>query len=216
MLARVMLGVLRSASLVPVPRDRRQNSGCERCMRLQSPAESDGLGRRFERNDDISRQGAAGSAGVHSPTLNYAAAARFVALAARAFARFATSAAFLAGDILFIAAFAGGALTAAFLTTAFFASAFFSAHLFFRAATMLALPAALSLCLALAGAGAVTGAGASVSPRTFAHRRCWASFMRRIASGENFRRFLSGAGSVVPTAAVSVAPLASSVRRSAI
>lgn len=104
---------------------------------------------------------------------------------------------------------AGGALTAAFLTAAFLAGAdffaagecafnadFFAAQRFFKAATMFALPALLSVRFGLAGAGAV-GAGGAASPRTFAHLRCWASFMRRIAAGENFRRFRCGGASVV-------------------
>ena len=56
------------------------------------------------------------------------------------------------------AAFAGGALTVAFLTTDCFAAAFFAAHLFFRAAMMLARPALLNCRL---GFGVATGAGVS-------------------------------------------------------
>jgi hypothetical protein len=75
--------------------------------------------------------------------LNYALAARFAALAARAFAKFASNAAFRAGDNFF---FAGGVFVAGFsvLWTA--------AHRFFVAATIAARPALLSFRLALGGA----------------------------------------------------------------
>jgi hypothetical protein len=143
---------------------------------------------------------------------------------------------FLAG-VLRLAAFAGGAFTAAFLTGAFFrairlatgdcafaaalfaaffapffrpaatflaatgcalaASARFSAQRFLSAATIAALPALLSFRLGFV-VSAAAGAGGSDSPRTFAHRRCWASFILRRAAAENFLR-LRGA---VPSVAV--------------
>ena len=59
---------------------------------------------------------------------------RFAALAARAFARFATSAAFRAGDISFFA----GALFAAG-----FSALWIAAHRFFVAAMILAIPSLL-------------------------------------------------------------------------
>src|ERR1035438_1564360 len=85
------------------------------------------------------------------------AAARFAALAARALARFATRAAFRAGDIFFLA----GAFAAAFCAL------WTASHRFFVAATIAALPAALSFRFAF-GAVCVAGADGSDSPRTFA------------------------------------------------
>ena len=94
-----------------------------------------------------------------------APAATLAALAARAFARFATSAAFRAGDSFVLA-------------TAFFAAGFFAcfvawnaAHLFFVASEMAFLPAALILRFGFDFPGAA-GAGRSDSPRILAHRRC--------------------------------------------
>ena len=100
--------------------------------------------------------------------LFYAVAARFAALAALAFARLATSAAFRAADIFL---FAG----AVFGSEAAF---FDSAHLFRCASAIAFLPAALILRFALGSFGVSAGAGASDSPRTFAHLRFCASLMR--------------------------------------
>ncbi len=131
------------------------------------------------------------------------AVARFAARAALAFTKFESSAAFLAGDILF---FAGAVFVAAF-------SALWTAsQRFLVAATIAALPAALSLRFVF-GAGAVTAAGASDSPRTFAHLRCCASRILRNASGENFLRLRVGASVV---AAVSTGAPESTARSSAI
>src|SRR5438046_1133711 len=98
-------------------------------------------------------------------------AAALAALACRAFARFATSAAFLAGDSFFFAT--------AFFAMAFFATgtvltaaAFFAAHLFFKAATIAALPAALSLRFGIEGSGVAACDGDSVVPLIAAHRFC--------------------------------------------
>ncbi len=124
-----------------------------------------------------------------------APAVALAALAARAFARFATSAAFRAGDSFL---FATAVLAAVFFWVAGFdlaAAAFFSAHRFFNAATMFALPALLSFRFAF-GASGIAGAGDSDSPRILAHRSCWASFMRRRAAAENSRRLIVGASGV--------------------
>ena len=79
--------------------------------------------------------------------------------------------------------------------------AVFPAQRFFKAATIAALPAALSLRFVF-GTGAVTaaGTGASDSPLIFAHRRCWASFIRLRAVAENFLRlpFVGSGVAVVP------------------
>src|ERR1017187_9442983 len=89
-----------------------------------------------------------------------APAATLAALAARAFARFATSAAFRAGDSFVLA-------------TAFFAAGFFAcfvawnaAHLFFVASEMAFLPAALILHFGFAVA---VLDGDSASPRSEEH-----------------------------------------------
>lgn len=124
------------------------------------------------------------------------------------------AATFLAGAAFF-AAFADGAVTAAFLAavfletgTAFFA-AFSLAHLFFKAATMFALPALLSVRLGFAGSGAV-GAGGADSPRTLAHLRCWASLIRFSASALNLRLDLCAFGSATREAGVPVSVARSS------
>src|SRR5260370_12422680 len=112
-------------------------------------------------------------------------AVALAALAARAFARFATSAAFRAGDSFF---FATAFFAAAFFCTAgfgFAVAAFFSAHRFFNAATMFALPDLLSFRFLGFGASGVAGAGGSDSPRILAHRSCWASFILLRAAAEN-------------------------------
>jgi hypothetical protein len=95
--------------------------------------------------------------------LDYADA-RFAARAALAFAKFASNAAFLAGDIFFFAA-------AVFV--AGFCSLWTASHRFLSAATIAALPALLSFRFAFGATGVTgAGAGASDSPRTFAHLRC--------------------------------------------
>jgi hypothetical protein len=80
--------------------------------------------------------------------LIYATTAFFAALAARAFARFATNAALRAGDSLRFAFFVAGA---AFFAAgcAFEASAFFNSHRFFVTAMIAFLPAAESFRLGL-------------------------------------------------------------------
>ena len=117
----------------------------------------------------------------------------------------------------FFAAFFTGAVFAADFFAAsgviFTAAAFFAANLFRNAATMLALPAAVSFRFGLTGSG-VTGVDEGLeSPRIFAHRSCWASFMRLRAAAENFLRpCVDGSG----VAAVSVRPPGSIARSSAI
>src|ERR1039457_2041172 len=108
-----------------------------------------------------------------------APAATLAALAARAFARFATSAAFRAGDSFVLA-------------TAFFAAGFFAcfvawnaAHLFFVASKMAFFPAALILRFGFAVA---VLDGDSASPLDAAHRFRWASPMRFRAAALIFRR----------------------------
>src|ERR1039458_1561500 len=115
-----------------------------------------------------------------------APAATLAALAARTFARFATSAAFRAGDSFVLA-------------TAFFAAGFFAcfvawnaAHLFFVASEMAFLPAALILRFGFAVA---VLDGDSASPLDAAHRFRWASPMRFLAAAPIFRRLpLVGSG----------------------
>ena len=114
-------------------------------------------------------------------------------------------AAFLAD---FAAFFRAGA---AFLAAAF-AFAALPALAFLRFATSLAFAAAESFRLGFSGSEAA-GADSPDSPRTFAHRRCWASRIRRIAEAENFRRLRPGASGV---AAVSAVPPGSMARSSAI
>ena len=67
------------------------------------------------------------------------------------------------------------------------ASALFFAHRFLSASWMAFLPAAESLRLAFGGSGLACDGGAD-SPRILAHRRCWASFIRRRVAAENLRR----------------------------
>ena len=104
----------------------------------------------------------------------------------------------------FTAAYSVETFTAAFLTAVFFATAFLLAAFFgvrvtafvfaaltvaqrLRAASAIAfLPAALIFRFGLASA--LIGVDGSDSPRIFAHRRCWASFILRRVSAENFRR----------------------------
>jgi hypothetical protein len=82
---------------------------------------------------------------------------------------------------------------AAFLGVAFLAaaadSARFSAHRFLVAAIILFMPSALIRRFGLAGSFA---AGDPDSPLILAHRRCWASFIRRRAAAENFLRLCVG------------------------
>src|ERR1017187_8236307 len=93
-----------------------------------------------------------------------APATTLAALAARAFARFATSAAFRAGDsfVLATAFFAAG-------FSAFFA-AWNAAHLFFVASEIAFLPAALILRF---GFAVTVLDGDSASPLDSAHRFRW-------------------------------------------
>ena len=135
-----------------------------------------------------------------SHAVNYAVA-RFTARAARAFARFASNAAFRAGDSFL---FAGAVFDAGF------SAWWIAAQRFFVAATIAALPALLSLRL---GLGAANGAGGSVAFWDSAHRFRWASPMRFRAAALIFRRLrVAGSGG----AAVSAGPLDSSARSSAI
>jgi len=87
--------------------------------------------------------------------------------------------------------------------------ALFSAHLFFKAATMAALPALLSLVLAL---GVVITATGVDSPRTLAHLAFWARAILRRADAEIFR-FVEAGGAVE---AAGVLPPAKCARSSAI
>ena len=114
-------------------------------------------------------------------------AVAFAALAARAFARFATSAAFRAGDSFFFAI--------AFFSAGFFAcfAAWNASHLFFVAATIAALPAALILRF---GFGVSFSDGDSDWPFDSAHRFRWASLMRFRAAALIFRRVPIGASGV--------------------
>src|ERR1035437_8779564 len=134
-----------------------------------------------------------------------APAATLAALAARAFARFATSAAFRAGDSFVLA-------------TAFFAAGFFAcfvawnaAHLFFVASEMAFFPAALILRF---GFAVTVLDGDSASPLDAAHRFRWASPMRFLAAALIFRR-LGFVGSGVAEAGCA-GPAESMERRSAI
>ena len=132
--------------------------------------------------------------------LNYAWAARFAALAARAFARFATSAAFRAGDIFL---FAGALLAAGF-------AALTASQRFFVAATIAALPARLSFRFFL---GAASCADGSVVFFDAAHLFRCASAIAFLPAALIFRR-LGVAGSAV--AAGSVGPPVSQPQSSAI
>jgi hypothetical protein len=129
----------------------------------------------------------------------FAASARFAALAARAFARLATNAAFRAGDsFLFAEVFFAGAFCALWIAS----------HRFFVAATIAALPALLSFRL---GLGAASGPDGSVAFLEAAHRFRCASPIRFLAAALIFRR-LGVAGSDV--AAVSMGPAPDSKARS--
>jgi len=123
-----------------------------------------------------------------------APAATLAALAARAFARFATSAAFRAGDSFLFGK--------AFFTAAFFAcfAAWNAAHLLFVASEIAFLPAALILRFGFAVA---VLDGDSASPLDAAHRFRWASPMRFLAAALMFRR-LGFVGSGVAAASVGV------------
>ena len=145
--------------------------------------------------------------------LNYAAAARFAALAARAFARFATIAAFRAGDIVFFGPIADGAFFeagGAFLAP--FAFAPFAALAFLRWAVRIAFAAAESFRLGFAGTGVATGAEGSESPLILAHLALCPSAILRLAAAEIFR--FGGAPS--DGAAGAVGPPVNSARSSAI
>jgi hypothetical protein len=104
-------------------------------------------------------------------------------------AAFFTAAFFLAGVVFFV-------------IVADLAAARFRAHIFFVAAMIAALPAALSFLFGF-GAFAGAGAGGSASPLTLAHLAFWAKAILRRAAAENFFRFLAGASDV---AAISVEP----------
>ena len=88
--------------------------------------------------------------------------------------------AFFAADFATPALFAPSAVACA--------PAFFSRHRFFRAATIAALPAALSLRFGREGLGVPDVAADSDSPRILAHRRCWPSLIRFLAAALIFLR----------------------------
>src|ERR1035437_4021751 len=118
---------------------------------------------------------------------------------------------------VFREAFTGAFFAAVFLAggcwalAAVFAAALFAAQRFFNAATIAALPAALSLRFGLVASGA-TGDDGSDSFLDSAHRFRWASPMRFRAAALIFRLRFVGA----PGAAVSVGVLVSIWRSSAI
>ena len=87
----------------------------------------------------------------------------------------------------FFAAFFTGAAFAADFFAATGAAAFFAASLFRNAATMLALPAALSLRFGFAGSGVAGDDGDSVVPLIAAHRFCCPRAIRRRAAAETLR-----------------------------
>src|ERR1019366_2147550 len=134
-----------------------------------------------------------------------APAATLAALAARAFARFATSASFRAGDSFLFGK--------AFFTAAFFAcfAAWNAAHLLFVASEIAFLPAALILRFGFAVA---VLDGDSASPLDAAHRFRCASPMRFLAAALMFRR-LGFVGSGVAEADCA-GPAESMERRAAI
>ena len=134
----------------------------------------------------------------------YAPTVAFAALAARAFARFATSAAFRAGDSFFLAI--------AFFSAGFFAcfAAWNAAHLFFVASEIAFLPAALILRF---GFAVTVLDGDSASPLDSAHRFRWAAPIRFRAAALIFRCLPFGPSGV---AAVAVGPPWSMARSSAI
>ena len=102
------------------------------------------------------------------------------------------------GGLFFAAPASAAFLTTAFLRAgaAFAASALFCAHRLLAASWMAFLPAAESFRLAF-GASGLTFAGGSDSPRILAHRRCWASCIRRRVAAENFLRLRGVASGVV-------------------
>jgi hypothetical protein len=90
-------------------------------------------------------------------------------------------------------------------------SAFFAAHRFFKAATIAALPLALSLRFGFVAPG-VAGAG-SDSPFNFAHLAFCPRAILRLAAAEMILRFLAGASGLV---AATPGPPGSIARSSAI
>jgi hypothetical protein len=109
-------------------------------------------------------------------------------------------AAFLTGP-LFFAGFAGNAFVTALLAAAFvlvgadfFAvaacafAAFANRQRFFVAATIRFMPSSLIRRLDFGGSDVAAETGGPDSPRIFAHRRCWASFIRFRAAEENLLR----------------------------
>src|SRR5664279_5048061 len=76
-----------------------------------------------------------------------------------------------------------------------FAAAFCKRQRFFVAAMILAIPSLLIRRFGPVAFG-IVGTGGADSPRIFAHRRCWASFMRCRAAAENFFRLRVGASGV--------------------
>ena len=152
----------------------------------------------FGQTNSVEQQGVAGPTGARSAQLRLCP--RFAALAARAFARFATSAAFRAGDIFL---FAGALLAAGF-------AALTASQRFFVAATIAALPARLSFRFFL---GAASCADGSVVFFDAAHLFRCASAIAFLPAALIFRR-LGVAGSAV--AAGSVGPPVSQPRSSTI
>jgi hypothetical protein len=119
----------------------------------------------------------------------------------------------------FLAVFTGASFAAARFAVAFFAAtgavfaAWNAAQRFLVASEIAFRPAALILRFGFA-ASDVSGAVASDSPRILAHRRCCASFIRRRAAAENFRRLSVCVSGV--TAGVRLVPPASMARSSSI
>ena len=141
-----------------------------------------------------------------------APAVAFAAFAARAFARFATSAAFRAGDSF---AFATAFCAVAFFATGFVfaAAAWTAAHLFFVASEIAFLPSLLSFRLGFGGS-IVAGAGGSDAPFNLAHLACCPRAIRRLAAAEILRLPVGASG--VAVGVDLVPPPSSMVRSSAI
>jgi len=101
----------------------------------------------------------------------------------------------------FTATFLGTFLTAAFFRAVFVTlpgcafAALANRQRFFVAAIIRFMPSSLIRRLGFGGSDVARDGGSDVT-LIAAHRRCWASFMRRRAAAENFRRFLVGASGV--------------------
>ena len=132
--------------------------------------------------------------GVGAWLWNYAApVVALAALAARAFARFATSAAFRAGDNF---RFGAALFAAVFFCAAgfvFAAAPWTAAHLFFVASEIAFLPATLILRFGFA-TSVVAGASGSDSPFSFAHLAFCPRAIRLLAAAEILRFLVRGSG----------------------